>query len=125
MSKLRLYCRRCQKEVPSAAADPSGLCVICITSDDVATDKVEYQRQWAKRARYLAKGVNVAPVQKQCAKLATRLGNKVHARISNPKLAISIINAHLEEARNVVERGQPHPRIMLPKPGDFTQRWSA
>jgi len=119
MSSLHVYCRRCRKEVPSTACDPSGLCVVCLTSDAVAADKAEYQRLWAKRARYLAKGIDVRPVEKQCFKVATRLGNKVHARIANSQQAIAILNAHLEEARNTVERGQARPRIVIPGVGDM------
>ena len=118
-SGLRTYCRRCRKEVPAAACDLSGLCVVCLSSDAVQDEKAEYQRLWAKRARYIQAGISVKPVEKQLAKVAERLGDKVHARIGNPQQAIAILNAHLEEARNRVERGDPHPRILIPRLGDM------
>lgn len=114
-AELRVLCRRCGKETPSRAADHTGLCVICVTSDDVAPLRSEYERLWAKRRRYLAAGVNLRPVESQLATVARRLGDRVHRRIASPEQAIAILNAHLEDARNHVERGSSC--IVLPKPG--------
>jgi hypothetical protein len=120
MATLQLLCRRCGREVPSNAADHSALCVICIVADAIASLKADYERNWAKRARYLRAGVSTIPVERQLTKLARKLGDQVHARIVNPQLAIPIINAHLQEARDNVER--PSKRIHLPRPGDFARR---
>jgi hypothetical protein len=117
MSKLLTYCRRCRHEVPVQACDLSGLCVICLTSDAVAVDKADYQRLWKKFRGCERKGVDCTNVKEQLARVARRLGDKVHARIGNPQQAIAILNAHLEDARNVVERGSARPRIVLPTAG--------
>lgn len=114
---IQLVCRRCAKETPAQACDKTGLCVVCITSDAVQPFKAEYMRLWKKRARYLAKGVDCRPVEKQCATVARRLGDQVHARISNPGTAIAILNAHLEEARTQAEHGTT--RILVPKAGSM------
>lgn len=121
MAQLHIYCRRCRTEVPSNAADPTGLCVICLTSDAVASDKAEYQRVWARYMRYKANPRirSLVKLEKQLTGIARRLGDKVHARIPSPQHAIAIINAHLEEARNTVERGAARPRIILPTTGDM------
>lgn len=119
MSKLLTYCRRCRNEVPVQACDLSGLCVVCLTSDAVAVDKADYQRLWKKFRGYERKGVDCTHVKEQLARVAKRLGDKVHARIGNPQQAIAILNAHLEEARNTVERGQARPRIVIPRLGDM------
>lgn len=122
MSQLRLLCRRCGKEVPSNAAK-DGVCVVCITSEVVAPIKAEYQRVWVRYERYKRNPRirNLATVEKQLARLAKRLGDQVHARIGNPSIAIPIINAHLEQARDQA-RHPMRSRIMLAKPGDLTQR---
>src|SRR5579859_5022468 len=120
MAELHVICRRCGKESPSTAADRTGLCVICIVADAVAPLKAEYRRLWAKRLRYLKRGgIALGHVEKQLTRVARRLGDQVHGRISNPELAIATINAHLEQVREEVER--PNARIHLPKSGDMTR----
>jgi hypothetical protein len=119
MSNLRVICPECGEESLTSGADHKGRCVVCLTSELVAPLKAEYLRLWAKRSRYQAAGVNLRPVESQLATVARRLGDKVHARIANPEHAIAILNAHLEEARNIVERGAAKPRILLPRPGDM------
>ena len=122
MSGLCIFCRTCGKETPSNAADSTGLCVICIVADVVLPLKAEYKRLWAKRHRYLQhRSIPLGHIEKQLARVARRLGDQVHARISNPQLAIATINAHLEQARNEVEYPSVS-RIHLPKPGDMTRR---
>ncbi|HEV2036903.1 MAG TPA: hypothetical protein VGU71_22355 [Candidatus Dormibacteraeota bacterium] len=113
---IQLICRRCAKETPAQAC-VNGLCIICVTSDAVGPFKAEYGRLWKKRSRYLAKGVDCKPVEKQLTSVARRLGDQVHRRIANPSTAIAILNAHLEEARTQAERGTT--RILVPKPGSM------
>jgi hypothetical protein len=118
MSDLRVICPTCGEESLASAADHRGRCVVCVTSEDVADLKAEYKRLWAKRGRYIQRGISVRHCEAQLATVARRLGDRVHRRIANPEQAIPILNAHLEDARNQVE----HPtrsRILLPKPGDM------
>lgn len=121
---IRVICRRCAKETPSQATR-DGVCVICITAEVVAPIKAEYERVWVRYERYKSnpriRAGQIQNVEKQLARLARRLGDQVHTRIGNPELAISIINAHLEQARQKAV----HPtlsRIVLPKTGDLTRR---
>ena len=116
VNSLVTYCSQCHKETAERGRD--GLCGFCLLDEVIEPYKAEYMRLWAKRQRYLKAGVNTHKVESQLAIVARRLGDKVHARISNPSLAIEIINGHLESIRTVVE----HPamsRLLLPKPGDL------
>jgi hypothetical protein len=117
-SRLVTYCTRCGTESLTANIGKDGVCVICLTADAVEPLKAEYQRLWAKRARYMKAGVNLRPVESQLATVARRLGDRVHARIGKPEFAIQILNAHLQDARDVVERGS-ESQIIIPKPGDM------
>src|SRR5258708_2203761 len=111
-------CPQCQKPTDERGRD--GLCAFCLLDEVIQPLKTEYIRLWAKRARYSKARVNLRPVESQLAIVARRLGDKVHARISNPEQAIAMINGHLENARNIVE----HPtmsRILLPKAGDLAR----
>ena len=119
ISPLRLYCTECGDETLSHNADFRGVCILCITSAVIKPLLAEYRRLWAKRDRYSKTSASLRPVESQLATVARRIGDKVHARISRPDVAIALLNAKLEEARVAAERPRTNSRILIPRTGDM------
>ena len=92
-------CRSCAREVNSTECDSKLRCSLCVALSLCADDLREYERLWRKRDRYGRAGASRSGPEDQLGRLAKRMSQRLHERISDGRQATEILNAELERAR--------------------------
>lgn len=97
--KIVVLCKgACGQEVAAAELDSTGVCALCQIMVQVAGHYEEYRRLWAKRRRYLVKGLPAASLEKQLGKVVGRIAAICHAKLPVSG-AIKLVNEICERAR--------------------------
>jgi hypothetical protein len=112
MSDLLTLCSRCGKDGKASLSDKQGLCSFCQLDDEIKPLLNDYARLWGKHKRYAKAGVGLFNCEKQMTGVARRIGDRIHARIADSKVAVDLINLALEKARSHAERGRS--RVLRP-----------
>ena len=115
MTAIRVVCRSCGSEVNSAEVDREMRCVTCVARQLVGPTVREYERLWAKRARYSRSRAPHAALDHQIGRLAIRIGKQVHQRVRPDERAAEVLNLILSEARQRADSSGG--RILVPRVG--------
>jgi hypothetical protein len=115
VTAIRVRCQGCGAEVNFAECDRNLRCVTCVAVAAIGQDLQEYQRLWAKRARYARQHIALGGADRQLTRLSIRMSKRLHEHIRDVELATKTLNEQLECARQRADTAGG--RILVPRSG--------